>query len=75
MRRIVQNIVTCFSGYSLINNRNLNVLDANKPDSFNGNQAVSVVNFLRDDQGQITGFKASNGRTLNVLFSKMAESE
>lgn len=51
------------------------VLDANKPDSFNGSEKISMVNFIRDSQGLITGFKASNGRTLNVLFTKMAESE
>ncbi len=50
-------------------------LKANKPDSFNGTSTVSVVNFIRDDNGQITGFKASNGRALNVVFSKMAETE
>jgi CubicO group peptidase (beta-lactamase class C family) len=42
----------------------------NKPDHFNGSMPIAVVNFVRDEQNRVTGFKASNGRTTNVLFVK-----
>ena len=47
-----------------------NVLHESKPDVFNGKMPVSMVTFIRDNKGQITGFKASNDRTSNVLFTK-----
>jgi CubicO group peptidase (beta-lactamase class C family) len=40
-------------------------------DTFGSEFPISSVRFLRDDDGQITGFKASNGRTRDVLFGKM----
>ncbi len=46
------------------------VLRESKPDVFNGKMPVSLVTFIRDNEGRITGFKASNGRTNNVLFTK-----
>lgn len=48
-----------------------NLLKEAKPDMFNGSMPISVINFVRDNQGQVTGFKASNGRTTDVWFAKM----
>jgi len=47
------------------------ILLETKPDVFNGSLPMSVINFVRDDRGRVTGFKASNGRTTDVWFSKM----
>ncbi len=46
------------------------LINPNKPDHFNGSMPMAVVNFVRDEQNRVTGFKASNGRTTNVLFVK-----
>jgi hypothetical protein len=40
-------------------------------DTFGSGFPITSVRFVRDDDGQITGFKASNGRTRDVLFGKM----
>ncbi|TVQ08758.1 MAG: serine hydrolase [Balneolaceae bacterium] len=39
-------------------------------DTFGSGFPISSVRFVRDENGQITGFKASNGRTRDVLFGK-----
>lgn len=48
-----------------------NLLKEAKPDMFNGSMPISVISFTRDGQGNITGFKASNGRTTDVWFTKL----
>ncbi len=47
------------------------ILGESKPDVFNGKMPILVVKFMRDAQGKATGFKASNGRTIDVWFEKM----
>lgn len=47
------------------------LLGESKPDLFNGKMPMLIVKFIRDDQGKVTGFKASNGRTIDVWFKKM----
>ena len=39
-------------------------------DRFRSRFPLSSIEFMRSDQGQITGFKASNGRTRDVLFER-----
>jgi CubicO group peptidase (beta-lactamase class C family) len=39
-------------------------------DSFGSEFPISTVRFVRDEGGQITGFRASNGRTRDVLFER-----
>lgn len=39
-------------------------------DSFSVEFPMAEVNFQRDSKGEITGFKASNGRTRGVIFRK-----
>ncbi|MFU8859547.1 MAG: serine hydrolase [Cyclonatronaceae bacterium] len=46
-------------------------LTPTQEDTFGSEFPISSVRFLRDDDGQITGFRASNGRTRDVLFGKM----
>lgn len=48
-----------------------NLLKEVKTDMFNGSMPISVISFTRDGQGNITGFKASNGRTTDVWFTKL----
>lgn len=46
-------------------------LDVIKPDMFNCSYwALGQVDFLRDEGGEITGLKVSNGRVRNVYFTK-----
>lgn len=40
-------------------------------DTFNTSGVIVEVKFVRDDQGKLEGFMASNVRTLNVWFEKM----
>ncbi len=40
-------------------------------DSFSAGFPISEVKFLRNEEGVVTGFEASNGRTRGVLFEKM----
>ena len=39
-------------------------------DSFSAGFPIAEMKFIRNDQGEVTGFKASNGRTRGVLFEK-----
>lgn len=39
-------------------------------DSFSAGFPIAEMAFIRDDEGRVTGFKASNGRTRDVLFEK-----
>ena len=39
-------------------------------ESFNGGFPLVSVKFERDAQGKVTGFRAGNGRTRDVLFSR-----
>lgn len=39
-------------------------------DSFSAGFPIAEIQFIRNDQGEVTGFKASNGRTRGVLFEK-----
>lgn len=43
-------------------------LTASKKDTFGATFPMAGIEFVRDESGAITGFKASNGRTRNVLF-------
>lgn len=40
-------------------------------DAFSGGFPISEVKFIRDEEGNITGFEASNGRTRGVMFEKL----
>ncbi|SMO51073.1 serine hydrolase [Gracilimonas mengyeensis] len=42
-------------------------------DSFSAGFPIADVAFVRDEEGNITGFNASNGRTRGVFFEKMEE--
>ncbi|MDT0677519.1 serine hydrolase [Autumnicola musiva] len=44
-------------------------------DSFGSTFPISDLSFVRNEQGEISGFKASNGRTIGVFFRKMAGNE
>ncbi|MUP46960.1 serine hydrolase [Gramella sp. BOM4] len=46
-------------------------LEPVEEDSFGSEFPISEVVFKRNEEGQITGFSASNGRTLQVFFKKM----
>lgn len=39
-------------------------------DSFSAGFPIAEMKFIRNDRGEVTGFKASNGRTRGVLFEK-----
>ena len=39
-------------------------------DSFSAGFPIAEMKFVRNDRGEVTGFKASNGRTKGVLFEK-----
>lgn len=39
-------------------------------DSFSAGFPIAEMAFIRDDEGRVTGFRASNGRTRDVLFEK-----
>ncbi|TVR25900.1 MAG: serine hydrolase [Balneolaceae bacterium] len=41
-------------------------------DKFGGGFPISTIEFVRNEEGEITGFKASSGRTRGVLFEKQA---
>jgi CubicO group peptidase (beta-lactamase class C family) len=41
-------------------------------DSFAGSLPVSLVVFRRDDQGNVTGFEAGNGRARGIVFEKVS---
>lgn len=47
-------------------------LTSGKRDQFATSFPLATVEFVRDESGSITGFKASNGRTRNVLFRVIA---
>ncbi len=66
------NITSNAENKLVLSNRRMGdiILRESKPDVFNGTMPVSMVNFIRDNEGRITGFKASNGRTTDVLFTK-----
>jgi len=43
-----------------------------KPDSFSGTTwSLGLIDFIRDENGQITGCKTSNGRVRNLYFEKV----
>ncbi|MFO8067109.1 MAG: serine hydrolase, partial [Bacteroidales bacterium] len=46
-------------------------LDPTHKDQFGSVMPIQTVEFVRNDEGEITGFNASNGRTRNVYFRKM----
>jgi hypothetical protein len=46
-------------------------LDPTKKDQFGSVMPIQTVEFVRGEDGEITGFNASNGRTRNVFFRKM----
>lgn len=48
-----------------------NKLAPAKEDAFSSGFPIAEVKFVRDDQGVITGFEASNGRTRGVFFEKL----
>jgi len=39
-------------------------------DSFSAGFPIAEMEFIRNEEGRVTGFKASNGRTRDVLFEK-----
>jgi hypothetical protein len=41
-------------------------------DSFSATLPVSQVVFRRDDQGNVTGFEAGNGRARDIMFTKVS---
>ena len=45
-------------------------LSATSEDMFGSEFPLTSVHFVRNENGEITGFKASNGRTRDVLFKK-----
>ncbi len=45
-------------------------LKAEEKDVFTGDFPVTNVRFIRNEDGVITGFMASNGRAVNILFEK-----
>lgn len=45
-------------------------LDATNEDTFGSVFPLTSVHFVRNENGEITGFKASSGRTRDVLFEK-----
>jgi CubicO group peptidase (beta-lactamase class C family) len=45
-------------------------LTPSKLDTFGASFPLATVEFVRNESGTITGFKASNGRTRNVMFNK-----
>ncbi|PKD44123.1 serine hydrolase [Rhodohalobacter barkolensis] len=47
------------------------ILDPTHKDQFGSVMPIQTVEFVRNDEGEITGFNASNGRTRNVFFRKM----
>jgi hypothetical protein len=47
-------------------------LTPGKKDNFGATFPLATVEFVRDESGAITGFKASNGRTRGVLFRLIA---
>ncbi|MEM8490301.1 MAG: serine hydrolase domain-containing protein [Pseudomonadota bacterium] len=49
------------------------VLTPKVVDTFNANDALSEVRFVRDDNGKVTGFMGSNIRTLNIWFRKQSQ--
>jgi CubicO group peptidase (beta-lactamase class C family) len=46
-------------------------LDPTNKDQFGSVLPIQTVEFVRNDEGEITGFNASNGRTRDVFFRKM----
>lgn len=48
-----------------------NELSPAKEDSFSAGFPIAEVKFIRDEDGNITGFEASNGRTRGVFFEKL----
>lgn len=45
-------------------------LKANKEHEFTGGNPVAKVEFVTDDDGNVTGLKASSGRTRNIWFAR-----
>jgi len=41
-----------------------------KGETFNGNMPLAAIEFQRDGQGKVTGFRAGNGRTRDVQFGR-----
>jgi CubicO group peptidase (beta-lactamase class C family) len=56
----------------VMRNRRLEDIDLTpaKEDTFTGGFPIAQVVFSRDDDGRVTGFDASNGRTRDVRFTK-----
>jgi CubicO group peptidase (beta-lactamase class C family) len=46
-------------------------LDPTSKDQFGSSMPIQTVEFVRGEDGEITGFNASNGRTRDVFFRKM----
>ena len=46
-------------------------LDPTNKDQFGSEMPIQTVEFVRSNDGEITGFNASNGRTRDVFFRKM----
>jgi len=44
-----------------------------KEDTFGGGFPISNISFVRNDAGDITGFRAGSGRTRDVHFEKRGE--
>ncbi|MGM0744022.1 MAG: serine hydrolase domain-containing protein [Bacteroidota bacterium] len=47
------------------------ILDPTHKDQFGSVMPIQTVEFVRNDEGEITGFNASNGRTRDVFFRKV----
>ncbi len=45
-------------------------LSATSEDMFSSDFPLTSVHFVRNENGEITGLKASSGRTRDVLFEK-----
>lgn len=45
-------------------------MTASKEDSFTAGFPVATVDFVRDEDGAVVGFKAGNGRTKDILFER-----
>lgn len=48
-------------------------LEPGVKDEFSGGFPISNVQFIRGEAGEVTGFKAGNGRTRGVYFTKLSE--
>ena len=46
------------------------LLKAEAEDEYSGSFPVSGVQFIRNDEGVVTGFKASSGRSFGIVFEK-----